>query len=181
MTFDWKSVVKTVAPGIATALGGPLAGLGVAAICSALGIENDPDKPDETETKIAQALKTATPETLLALKQADNQFKLDIKKLDIDIERIHMEDRASARQRQVALKDDTPAVLALLLTVGFFGALAAHIFWDIPAGNQTLLNVMLGSLGTAWTASMTYFFGSSAGSRSKEITMAETIKTGGKS
>ena len=100
-------------------------------------------------------------------------------KLEIVLERIHQEDRASARQRQVALKDDTPAILSLILTMGFFGALAAHIFWEIPPSNQTLLNVMLGSLGTAWISAMTYFFGSSAGSRSKEIAMKEAFKTGG--
>ena len=38
-----------------------------------------------------------------------------------------MEDRSSARQRQVALKDDTPAILSLILTLGFFGALAAFL------------------------------------------------------
>jgi hypothetical protein len=31
MEFDWKSIVSTIAPTIATALGGPLAGAGVAA------------------------------------------------------------------------------------------------------------------------------------------------------
>jgi hypothetical protein len=179
MGFDWKGIVKTVAPGIATALGGPLAGMGVAAICSALGIENDPQKPDETEARIAQALQVATPETLLALRQADNEFKIAMRKADIDLEKIHADDRDSARKRQMALKDRTPANLAYILTIGFFSVIAAHIFCTIPEENQTLLNIMLGTLGTAWISSMVYFFGSTIGSKGKDSAIVQ-IASGGK-
>jgi len=41
--MDW---LKSIAPTIATALGGPLAGLAINAVSSALGI--DPDKVQET-------------------------------------------------------------------------------------------------------------------------------------
>ena len=54
---DWKSIVGTVAPAIATALGGPLAGLGVSAIGKALGLGDGASKED-----VAQAVLKATPE-----------------------------------------------------------------------------------------------------------------------
>ena len=43
MDFDWKSVVGTVAPTIATALGGPLAGVAVSSLAAAFGLSSDAD------------------------------------------------------------------------------------------------------------------------------------------
>ena len=42
----WKDIVGTVAPALATALGGPLAGLGVAAIGKALGLGDGAGEED---------------------------------------------------------------------------------------------------------------------------------------
>lgn len=180
MAFDWRGIVGTVAPGIATALGGPLAGMGMAAICRALGIENDPNNQDETEKRVSQALQVATPETLLALKKEDHAFIAAMRQMDIDLEKIHAGDRDSARKRQMEVKDRFPAVLACLLTLMFAGVLAAHIWVTIPPENATQMNVMLGSLGTAWLASIYYYFGTSSGSKSKENTMSQALLTGGK-
>lgn len=80
MSFNWKGIVKGVAPTIATVLGGPLAGMGVKAISEAiLG------KPDGTETDIALALQGATPEMLVKIKDAEHTFKEKMRKLDIDL------------------------------------------------------------------------------------------------
>ena len=78
MEFDWKSIVKTVAPILATALGGPLAGAATSAISQALL-----GKKDGTETEIATILQTASPETLLALKKANQDFEVKMKELDM--------------------------------------------------------------------------------------------------
>ena len=59
MGFDWKSLVQSVAPTIATALGGPFVGLGVKALSQAvLGNE------EGGEIEIAAALAGASPEML---------------------------------------------------------------------------------------------------------------------
>jgi len=163
MEFDWKSVVKAVAPTIATALGGPLTGLGVKAISEAV-LGNG----DGTEEDISLALQGATPEILATLKKADQDFKVQMKKLDIDLTKLDYADADSARKRQMEVKDTTPDVLAYLLLTSFVGALMTLFWCVIPPGNEKLIYTMLGSLGTLTIGAMAYFHGSSRGSAKKD-------------
>lgn len=172
--MNWKTLLGTVAPTIATALGGPLAGLAVKALsASLLG------KPDSTEAEIADAIAGAGPAELLKLKELNATFALEMKKLDIDLEKISADDRDSARKREIAVKDKTPAVIALASFVGFFGVLAMLIFKDIPAGAKDALLIMLGTLGGIVTSITAYYYGSSAGSAAKSKQLEQL--TGGKS
>lgn len=174
MDFDWKALVGTVAPTIATALGGPLAGLGVKAVVGALGLTDG-----SGEKEIAAAMASATPDQLLALKKADQEFAVKMAELDIDLERINAEDRNSARQREISTGDSmTPRALAFLVTVGFFGVLAYMLTKGLPAesGGRDAMLLMLGSLGTAWSGIVAYYFGSSAGSKQKSDAMARASK-----
>ena len=165
MAFDWKSIVSTVSPVLGTAIGGPLGGMAVKAIASALGLS------EQTEEAISTALSGAKPEDLLKLKQADQQFAKDMKALDIDLERISAGDRDSARRREIEVKDKTPAVLAGFVTLGFFGVLGYMLVKGLPTDGSEALLVMLGALGTSWGAIISYFYGSSVGSARKDATI----------
>ncbi len=160
------NLVKTVAPSIATAVGGPLAGMATRAISEALL-----GKPDGTEDELLEAAKNATPEQLLALKQAEQNFVIRMRELDVDLERIANQDRNSAREREVKTGDHTPKLLAAAVTFGFFGVLFWMIAKGLPANGGEAMLVMLGTLGTAWGAIVSYYFGSSAGSREKTQAM----------
>ena len=83
------------------------------------------------------------------------------------LEKIAAEDRNSARQREIAVKDKTPAILAYSITAGFFGVLAYMLAADIPETGRDPLLIMLGALGGAWASVVAYYFGSSAGSERK--------------
>ena len=157
------NLVKTVAPSIASAVGGPLAGMGTKAISEALL-----GKPDGSEVELLQAAEKATPEQLLALKRAEQDFAVQMRELDIDLERIANSDRDSARNREIKVKDWTPKILAGLITVGYFGVLFYMLRNGLPqhGGSEAML-VMLGTLGTAWGGVVAYYFGSSAGSKEK--------------
>ena len=149
-----------VAPSIATALGGPLAGVAVRTLSNALfGHE------DASEQQVSEALSTATPDQLAAIKKIDADFKVQMKSLDIDLERIAAGDRDSARQMQRETKDWTPKVLAFFLTFGFFGALVWILIFGIPKTGTEVLLMMLGSLSTSWTGVVQFYYGSSAGSK----------------
>ena len=165
------NLVRTVAPSIASAVGGPLAGMATRAISEALL-----GKPDGTEAELAEAAARATPEQLLALKQAEQDFAVRMRELDIDLERISQADRASARDREVKTGDWTPRLLAASVTVGFFGVLGYMIQYGLPQQGGEALLVMLGTLGTAWGAIVSYYFGSSAGSREKTNAINQMVK-----
>lgn len=162
------NLVRTVAPSLASAVGGPLAGMAVRTISEALL-----GKPDGTEDELAQAAAKATPEQLLALKKAEQDFAVKMRELDIDLERIANADRDSARNREVKTRDWTPRLLAGLITAGYFGALFYMLRNGLPqhGGSEAML-VMLGTLGTAWGGVVAYYFGSSAGSKAKDETMS---------
>ncbi len=161
------NLVRTVAPSLASAVGGPLAGMAVRTISEALL-----GKPDGTEDELAQAAAKATPEQLLALKKAEQDFAVKMRELDIDLERIANADRDSARNREVKTRDWTPRLLAGLITAGYFGALFYMLRNGLPqhGGSEAML-VMLGTLGTAWGGVVAYYFGSSAGSKAKDEAM----------
>jgi len=170
--MDWKGMVRSVAPAIATAFGGPLAGLGVKAVSEAvLG------KPDGTEEEIEKALINATPDMLFKLKEADQAFRLEMKRLDVDLERLRYDDIASARKRQAEVKDATPAILAYILTFGFFALVTALFLKAIPEANKATIYTMVGSLGTVWIAAMAYFHGTTRSSARKDAVIAAGTKS----
>lgn len=163
---DWKDIVGTVAPTIATALGGPLAGLAVGAIGKIFGIDS------ATQEQVAQAIAGASPDDLLKLKQAEIEFQKRMAELEVDLVRISAADRDSARQRQIQIKDTTLPILAMSVTGGFFGVLMFMMVQEVPTTSKDVLNIMLGSLGTAWIQVMSYYFGSSQGSAKKDVLLA---------
>jgi hypothetical protein len=160
-----------VAPTIATALGGPLAGVAVKTLSNALfGHE------DATEAQISDAMASATPDQLAAIKKIDADFKVQMKSLDIDLERIAAGDRDSARQMQRDTKDSTPKILAYFITFGFFGALVWILVFGIPKTGTEVILMMLGSLSTSWTGVVQFYYGSSAGSKAKTDALATKDK-----
>jgi hypothetical protein len=167
MDWDWKKTLGTVAPTIATALGGPLAGLAVQAIGGIFGLGDNP-----TEDQLKTAMQGATPADFLALKKAEQDFLVRMEELGIERERLVFGDRDSARKREMEVKDYVPGALAIMLTVGFFGLLGWMMYKAPPEGSRDLLNIMLGSLGTAWAGMIAYYFGSSAGSARKDELLA---------
>ncbi len=170
--MDWKQVVGTVAPGLATALGGPMAGVAVRGIASALLGDEDVATVD-----VEDAVLRASPSDLRKLKQAELVFRQQMKELEIDLEALHAADRESARRRQVETGDQMPAFIAFAALFGFFGILTAMIFVDLPQGSEAPLNVMLGALGSLVVAIGNYYFGSSAGSSAKNQLIENLIDT----
>jgi len=161
-----KAVIATVAPLLGTALGGPLGAAAGGLLAKALGTPAGDDKAAEA------VLLTASPETLAAIKKAEQDFQAHMRELDISEEKLTFDDKASARAREIAVRDNTPAILAYGITAGFFGTLGFMLWNGKPATGGDALLVMLGSLGTAWAGIVAYYFGSSMGSTKKDATLS---------
>lgn len=154
--MDW---LKQIAPTIATALGGPLAGMAVSAISKAIGVE-----PDQVQDMISNNKLTA--DQIAQVKLAEIELQKQAQELGLNFEKLEVEDRKSARDMQATTRSMMPPILAAAVTVGFFGIMVMMFFNKIDSANPAIL-MMLGSLGTAWTGIIAYYFGSSAGSQAK--------------
>ena len=166
-----KKAVAKAAPKIAEQLGGPLAGAAVSAIARAIF-----GKDGASEEELADALTTAGADQLIALKRAENEFRIALRQAALDEGRIDAGDRASARERQQKMRDWTPSVLGALIIGGFFLTLAAMVARKLPPGAETEFSIMLGALATMTAAVVNYFFGSSAGSREKTMLLTGVKK-----
>ncbi len=157
-----KAILGAVAPHLGAALGGPFGGIAARAITEALGIA-----PSDDPAQAARGVAAASPADLLAVKRAEQAFRIEMERLGLRAEEIAAADRASARSRQARTRDPMPALIALAALAGFFGILTAMVLVDIPAGAMQPLLVMLGALGTLVTQIGAFYFGSSAGSARK--------------
>jgi membrane-bound ClpP family serine protease len=154
--MDW--LMKLV-PTIATCLGGPLAGLAVTAVSKALGIDED-----KVQNVIDSGKLSA--DQISSLKQAEIELQRQAQELGLNFEQLAVQDRASARDLQKETKSFIPPLLSVLVTIGFFGILAGLMSGKIMTSDALML--MLGSLGTAWTGIIAFYFGSSASSQAKD-------------
>lgn len=165
--FDWKSLVGTVAPTLATALGGPFAGMAVKAMSAAL-LGNE----DATHGDLAAALAGATPDTMLKLKEAENSFALRMKELDVDVYKIDASDRDSARTMQSVTKSMIVPVLATITVGGFFAVIGFVLTGTVPK-DSTIVGMVIGAVGSKTEQIYNFYFGSSAGSKDKTAHLAK--------
>ena len=152
--------LNQIAPTIATCLGGPLAGLAVTALSKLFGVA-----PDQVQSMINDNKLSA--DQIAAVQQEEIKFKEQTQALGLNFEQLAVEDRKSARDMQTVTGSLIPPMLSILVTLGFFGILVYLMVRPADTANTPLM-IMLGSLGTAWTGIIAFYFGSSAGSRVKD-------------
>ena len=165
--MEW---LKQIAPTIATALGGPLAGMAVSAISKAIGV-------DEKDVGDLINNNKLTADQIAQVKLAEIELQKQANELGLNFEKLAVDDRKSAREMQATTRSIVPPLLAAIVTVGFFGILVMMLMGTVESDNPPIL-MMLGSLGTAWTGIIAYYFGSSAGSQAKTemLSKAPAIK-----
>ena len=151
-----RDAVADVAPTLAGALGGPLAGAAVEALRRAvLGEAGDEDA-------LAEAVLAQDPETLLALRRAEHSFQQAVLAARVEAGRVAAGDRDSARRRETVVRDRTPALLGTAVVLGFFGVLGVMLWRELPAQAEPAFSIMLGALSTMTAAVVSYYFGASA-------------------
>ncbi len=151
-------ILKGVAPVLATAVAGPAGGAAVGWIASKLGI------PDDTIEGVTKAL-TGNPEMAMKLKE-----------LDLEYAKLDAQDRDSARQAyaqvatsEYATKLDKVVVPVLALgVVGLaFTLIGVLMFVNTPQDQQQIIIFALGFITSAAGQVLSFYFGSSQGSKDK--------------
>jgi hypothetical protein len=152
------SLLKGIAPVLATAVAGPAGGAAVGWIASKLGID------DATVEGVTQAL-TGNPEMTMKLKE-----------LDLEYAKLEIADRDSARKAysevatsQYATKLDKAVVPTLALgTVALaFLFIGFLIFIDVAPDQQQMIIFALGFITSSAGQVLSFYFGSSQGSKDK--------------
>jgi hypothetical protein len=173
--FDWKATLATVAPALATALGGPLAGVAVHTATKALGISAD------SEDALAAAVASGDPNVLVELKKAEHAFLLEMERMELSLEELkeqrfakEVEDRGNARDMAKAVGIVPQVVLSAIYTIGYFWMVSELFQGDIhiPEKLESLANGMIAIMTGAQLQIMNFWFGSSAGSKQKTQVMA---------
>ena len=170
-------LLKTIAPTLAAALGGPLAGMATAWVAKkVLGKEN------ATADEVSKMLAGMTsPDDLLRLKQAENDFKMKMEELGVDVFALEVKDRVSARDFGVKSKvgGNMQAVIATIVIAGFF-----YTVWmvltgslDIQDANKAvLIGTIIGYVSSKADTVLSFFFGSTQGSRDKTTELSSALQ-----
>jgi hypothetical protein len=141
------------------------------AVASALGLPTDSSEKD-----VAKAMASATPDQLLKLKQADQDFAVRMRELDIDLEKIAASDRDSARRREAQVRDWMPRVLAFVVVAGFMATVFLVLLGLVDGMKDPLMATTVGTLIGFVSAKaeqvIAYYFGSSSSSQQKTQLLA---------
>ena len=165
--MEW---LKTIAPTVATALGGPLAGMAVSAVAKAIGCE-----PDEVQGIISSNKLTA--EQVASIQLAELELKKQAQSMNLDFAKLTVEDRKSARDMQIATKSMLVPSLAILIVSAFIGVVIATL-GGFAVVDSVLAGTLIGYLSAKAEQVVNFYFGSSAGSKEKTdlLAKAEAIK-----
>jgi len=168
MSFDWKATLGTVAPGLATMLGGPLAGMATSAVMGYFGIESTGDATQD-EDLLSRAVMGMSPADAVELKKVEADLAVELKKADVDIYKVEVEDRISARIMREKLGGDyLAATIAILVVIGWL-VVNYTIFSKVEAfPNKEIITGGMRTLDAALMCVLFFLFGSSSGSRKKD-------------
>jgi hypothetical protein len=158
-----------IAPTIATALGGPLAGLAVEAVSKAIGVS-----PEDTQALLDNGKLTA--DQIGQIKLAEISLKSQAQNLGLDFEKLAVADRSSARDMQVATKSYTPSILAGVV-IGGFAVITLMKVMGVPVAADPTIQDLLTTLRDGVILVLSFYFGSSSGSQAKNELLHNSTPT----
>jgi len=160
--MSWKETLASIAPTLATAFGGPLAGAATKFLAGKfLGDEN------ASLADVENFISTASPDQLLKIKEADNEFKIAMAKIGVDVFKIEADDKKDARLNHK--HSYMPATLSIALSAIVMGILYMLFYSEPPEGSRDVLFMLLGVVIKEWGGSMQYWFGTTRSSANKDL------------
>jgi hypothetical protein len=160
-------ILKGVAPVLATAIAGPAGGAAVGWLASKLGIDDD------------------TIEGVTAALQGNPELTMKLKELDLEYAKLEAADRDSARKSHAEIATSEHAtkldksvvpILALGTVTLAFLFIAILMFRDVPTDQQQMVIFALGFITSSAGQVLSFYFGSSQGSKDKNKEIQEMMK-----
>ena len=160
--MSWKDTLAAIAPTLATAFGGPFAGAATKFLAGKfLGDEN------ASESDLQLFIEQASPEKLAEIKNADNEFKLKMEKMGVDVFALEVADKQNARMENKHSR--MPAVLSVGLTLAVAGIVYMLFYLEPPKGSRDVLFMLLGVVIKEWGGAMQFWFGTTRSSANKDM------------
>jgi len=164
---DWTDILKTVAPVIGGALGGPFGAAATQFLANALtGDETKPLKD------LAPMIAGASPEQLAKLKQIDSDFEQHMADLGFKREQMTVQDRQDARAFAIKTTIIPQAILTVLVLFAFFsiliGFLASWLHLPMDEATRQIITILITLVVRETTAVFQFWLGSSTGSKDKD-------------
>ena len=159
-------LLKGIAPTLATAVAGPLGGAAVTALASKFGVSDSIDA-------VAKAI------------AGDPQAAQKLQELELEYAKLDAQDRDSARKAYAAVATSENAtkleklvvpILALGVVGLAFSLIGVLMFVDTPNDQQQLVIFALGFITSAAGQVLSFYFGSSQGSKDKTEDMKGMVK-----
>ena len=181
-------LIKTVLPFLTTVLAGPIPGI-------ATGLLNQifPNKEIDTPEKLQKEYQKITQyensdvdknspdylmqkkineNILVEIENAENKLKLKFNEAGIssvlELEKIYAGDLQNARNRQIVMNDDTPRLIALIITGVVIALVLLLMFINIPSNNKDLVTQVVLTIVAGWGGMMAYYFSTTARSKDKD-------------
>jgi hypothetical protein len=129
-----------------------MGGMAANVISEVLGVPNTPKA-------IEKAVQEATPEQMLELKKAEQNFELQMKELEIDVFKLEVQDKQDARGK--FSKDWTARIMGIATLGGFLGYIFLVTIQPPEQNSEALINLVLGYLGGLASAVISFYFGAS--------------------
>lgn len=169
-SFDWKKTISVIAPTVASALGGPLAGGIVSALGDILGIS------EPTQDKIASAIKNGqlTGDQIAAIKIKEMELQNEELERGFKYEDLAFRDRDSARKANVEGGVQTNVFwLSMLLLTVCIGSECVVLFHGVPKETDLILvGRILGLLDSITLLVLSYWYGTTNSSAAKNSAIA---------
>tara|TARA_R110000850_G_scaffold181957_2_gene307358 strand:+ start:14803 stop:15327 length:525 start_codon:yes stop_codon:yes gene_type:complete len=161
---NWTKKLLEYAPDIAGAIlsgGTTLPSLAIKAFRDATGTDV------QTQADVQMAVEGMTPDMQLKLTSANNMFKIEMKRLGLELDSNELLDKQDAREHNK--HSVMPAAICIVLTLMI--AMSGYLIFahQIPDQNTEIAYLLFGALITKWGDSIAYWVGTTRSSANKTI------------
>lgn len=162
--MSWKSLVRAIAPTIGSALSGPLGGAATKFLTDAFLPDGD-----DSEGNLDKFLMSANPDALTKLKELELEFKAKTEALEVDVFKLEVADRESAREMAADAGMWPQIMFSLIFFVAYFGLIYSLFSGQIVLDDsiRDISNILIGVITASLPGIINFWFGSSEGSKRK--------------